>query len=230
MLDKTLRPREKAKKGTGGEANYKSFGLHRYKEEGVVMKLDTEIEGFVAIGAETEISNRALIKNSTIGRKCFIGEGAIVIDSFIWSGVNIGAGARIESSIVCDNVQIGPGAVVGAGSMISFFVEVKSGATLPPRTIASRYTYNEGAKKFEETKHPHEEFFEKGTFSYIPKDSRLREDEYVGAARLTSENEKESDIEEDESSSEDEKEQTQKEEGKNFLLRRSFPSGGARYD
>ena len=122
MLDKTLRPREKAKKGTGGEANYKTFGLHRYKEEGVVMKLDTEIEGFVAIGADTEISNRALIKNSTIGRKCFIGEGAVIIDSFIWSGVNVGAGARIESSIVCDNVEIGSEAVVGAGSLISFFV------------------------------------------------------------------------------------------------------------
>ncbi len=85
---------------------------------------------------------------------------------------------------------------------MSFGVQVKEGVTVPPATMASRYSFNSETLTFEEYKKFDNEFFDVGLIAYLPRECQLDYNELLGTQSpyLI---EDESDFEEDEDQGEE---------------------------
>jgi hypothetical protein len=86
--------------------------------------------------------------------------------------------------------------------MVSFGVQVKEGVTLPPSTMASRFTFNPDSMQFEEIKKFENELFDVGLISFLPRECQLTEDEVLGAGNPYGK-EEESDFEADDDEEEE---------------------------
>ena len=142
------------------------------------------------------IGTNSHIERSTIGKKCLIGKNVKITNCYIWNKVEIQDGCEISDSIICDNVIIKKNAKISGGSIVSFGVHVKEGVTVPPATMASRYSFNSETLQFEEFKKFENELFDVGLISYIPRECQLSESELLGSQSPYI-NEEESDFEED---------------------------------
>jgi hypothetical protein len=67
-------------------------------------------------------------------------------------------------------VIIKKNAKISSGSIISFGVQVKQGITVPPATMASRFSFNSETLSFEEFKKFDNELFDVGLISYLPRE------------------------------------------------------------
>ncbi|MBU3828858.1 MAG: bifunctional UDP-N-acetylglucosamine diphosphorylase/glucosamine-1-phosphate N-acetyltransferase GlmU [Candidatus Lactobacillus pullistercoris] len=104
------------------------------------------IDSDVKIGNDTVIEGNVVIKGHTeIGSDCYITNGSRIIDSKIGNNVTI-TSSTIEESEMADNSDIGPNshlrpkAMIGKGSHIGNFVEIKK-AEIGENTKVGHLTY-----------------------------------------------------------------------------------------
>ncbi len=106
-----------------------------------------QVEPAVEIGADTTLHPDVNLSGATrIGRRCHLLQGVWVRDSVLADGVIVEPYSVLDGATVATGCRVGPfarlrpGTVLGAGSKVGNFVEVKK-STLGPGVKASHLTY-----------------------------------------------------------------------------------------
>ncbi|PGH26578.1 hypothetical protein AJ80_01707 [Polytolypa hystricis UAMH7299] len=101
-----------------------------YLEQGVMQARSAVIGARSAIGQDTTIGERTVIKNSVIGRRCRIGNDVVLEDAYLWDDVAVGDGTQIRRAIAADKAVVGERCRIEPGSLLSFGVKIANGVTV----------------------------------------------------------------------------------------------------
>ncbi|KAF9929030.1 hypothetical protein FBU30_001939 [Linnemannia zychae] len=102
-----------------------------YKEKSAVLSRTCVVEEKVVIGANTQISERAVLSNCVIGKNCIIGANVKIDNAYIWDNVMIKDNCVVQHSIIANNAILEQGVTINKGCLISFNVTVGANTTVP---------------------------------------------------------------------------------------------------
>ena len=101
-----------------------------YLDKNVFVSLSSKLEKLVAIGQNSTIGNRCVIKSSSIGNKCTISDNVYIENSHIFDNVQIGSNCRLSNCFIGkgaklnDNVILNNGCIVGNNVIVGPDVEL----------------------------------------------------------------------------------------------------------
>ena len=102
-----------------------------FREDEVSLARTSIVSKRVVLGQGTSIGERSTIGNSTLGRRCRIGNDAFISASYIWNNVTIGNGTKVRQAIIADEAVIGKNCVIESGALVSFGVRIADSTTVP---------------------------------------------------------------------------------------------------
>lgn len=120
---------------------YRRTGDNVYTEEDVEIANSAHLID-CTVGAGTRVGSNSTLTKCVIGRNCKVGSNVHISDSVIWDGATIAEGAVVERSILADSVTVGQKSNVGAGSLLSFDVEIGEGINVEPSSIISTVSHD----------------------------------------------------------------------------------------
>ena len=135
------------------------------------------------IGSKTQIGDKCEVSDSVIGESCDFGKNVKIENSIIEKNVIIESDCVISNAIIQSGSYVKSGSTISQGSIVTNNVVIKANVVIPPSSVCSLLAYDNDEKKFVpiEADKFNQEYFEKGSFSYIPRDLALRDSELIGA-------------------------------------------------
>ena len=104
---------------------YRSSDAKLYREDSVEVARSAKFSGICTIGGGTQIGDKAHIVNSTLGRRCTVGDGAWVENAQLWDDVSLEDQVKIAGpTVIANGVQIESEAIISPGSVISYGARV----------------------------------------------------------------------------------------------------------
>mmetsp|Transcript_16099 Transcript_16099/g.21152 ORF Transcript_16099/g.21152 Transcript_16099/m.21152 type:complete len:759 (+) Transcript_16099:202-2478(+) len=102
-----------------------------YRENDVIVARSSSLSKSCILGAGCEIGSNSVIINSSLGRRCKIGEGVTIRDSIIFDDVEIGNDSVLNSCVVCGGSKIGSKVTVSRGAVLGYKVTIVDNVKVP---------------------------------------------------------------------------------------------------
>lgn len=100
--------------------------------DSVVLARTASVIGPSLIGPGTNLSQKTLVKQSTLGANNFLGSQSTVEGSYLFDNVRVGKGCKLEGCIVAEDVMIEDNVTVGRGALIGSGVILGKGTIIRP--------------------------------------------------------------------------------------------------
>ncbi|KAL0839585.1 hypothetical protein ABMA28_016275 [Loxostege sticticalis] len=117
--------------------NYVFMGNHNYRDRNSTLSRSCSLMEDVLVGADTHISDNAIISKSQIGTNCKIGNNVTISGSYIMNNVVIKDNCKIDNTFIDDNCVVAEKSVLEGGTIIASNVNVKSGSQLKGTLLES---------------------------------------------------------------------------------------------